>query len=161
MPASPVSDDGQIGPGRPLTDHEQRRLDDISAWLDLTDAGFGARMRCFSPRPSRSAGRRSVPATRSSGSRAEAGEALGAPGSPGAPFDDRSWNRLVRAAAGVTFVLILLIVFAADPWAVLAVSLLVTVVPMMLIAIYALRLPDTTDRSGRDDSEGPRTPPDE
>jgi hypothetical protein len=52
MRGSPVSDDGQLGPGRPLSDHEQRRLDDISSWLDLTDARFGARMRRFGPHPS-------------------------------------------------------------------------------------------------------------
>jgi hypothetical protein len=48
----------------------------------------------------------------------------------------------VRVVAGVAFVLILVSALAAEGWALLAMSLLVTVVPMMLIAIWAVRLPD-------------------
>jgi hypothetical protein len=54
----------------------------------------------------------------------------------------------------VAFVLILVSAFAAEGWALLAMSRLVTVVPMMLIVIWALRLPDDTGRAARGDGAG-------
>lgn len=154
MPDSPdVFDDGHLGPARPLTEHEQRRLNDIAAWLDLTDAGFGARMRRRSPRPRRptpppNRGHtppRADPATSNVSERHPTDPAgptsVSGPDGPGGPMAERGWNALVQVVAGFAVLLILLSVSASGPWAVLAVSVLFTVVPVLLIAIYVLRLP--------------------
>ena len=174
MPGSPdVFDDGSLGPARPLTEHEQRRLNDIASWLDLTDAEFGARMRQNRPRPhgSRSQKPVRVPNQEHTSDRADrtgratrntahrqppassgpTGQRAADRSDPAGPMAERGWNRLVQATAGLTVVLILLLVFAPAHWGVLALSVLCTFVPLLLLAIYALRLPDGPGHTGPQD----------
>lgn len=147
-----VFDDDRAGRARPLDEHEQRRLDDIAAWLDLTDARFGARMRRLGPRPPRRVDPpRDRPRAGGNGPGTDDGSerrrpAIADPGPGGGePMDQRSWNRLVQVATVLTVALILLSAFLPGPWAVLAISMLATFVPLLVIAIYALRLPAEPD----------------
>lgn len=150
--SSNMSDD-DTGSGRPLSEYEQRRLHDITARLDLVDPGFGARMRSSSGRLGRRGVRtglgRRVPPVRGTSATGTSATGVSVPESGAAgradaefsvgPLSRRGWNRLIQASVVVVVVLVLLVMWASGPWALLMVSLLLCLGPLLAILIYACR----------------------